>query len=409
MMEIKWKQHAVGHGGFHTATAKCGDERFSWAFDCGAVKHSQFNKYLKQWAARQDHPLDWLFISHFHSDHTSGLDTLMQEVEVKNVMLPYLNEEELVRSLLYEIDRGVLSRATVELHSDAAAFFLSRGAANIFYLGGHDDDREAEEATSTPIGPEEGGGWQCKIDRKVRQEQAPRWALHQAADSPVQRIDSTSCIVTAAAFCGQVRLKPYRAPITVSELSALVVDVQNLLKVKVGKLGRSGLGKLAYAAATHARNAKGRAELRNIYAKYGGSANRASLSLLSFPVMSGPTDGGWWFNHNGNDQFGEETFGWMNTGDAELLNDVDLKDWEKSYIAELSNIKALALPHHGSDLNSGAAFSALCPNAALIAHVKAKRGKHPGPKVTIAADKRLVLVTDDDRTAARMTFSGWCR
>jgi hypothetical protein len=69
----------------------------------------------------------------------------------------------------------------------------------------------------------------------------------------------------------------------------------------------------------------------------------------------------------------------------------------------------LALPHHGSDLNSGAAFSALCPNAALVAHVKAKRGKHPGPKVTIAADKRLVLVTDDDRTAARMTFSGWCR
>jgi hypothetical protein len=96
------------------------------------------------------------------------------------------------------------------------------------------------------------------------------------------------------------------------------------------------------------------------------------------------------------------TVSWMNTGDAELLAKSDLEDWKKCYATDLAHIAALALPHHGSDKNSGEPLQALCPNASLLAHASAKRGKRPGANVTLAADERLCCVTEHFDAAANM-------
>jgi glyoxylase-like metal-dependent hydrolase (beta-lactamase superfamily II) len=107
MFSIDSVQHAIGHGGFHTGRARVtGGANFNWIFDCGAKRTAVFDAYLKAWTAQRPQPVDWLFVSHFDTDHVSGLDTLMSRVVVRDVMVPYVNERELMLQLLHEISRG---------------------------------------------------------------------------------------------------------------------------------------------------------------------------------------------------------------------------------------------------------------------------------------------------------------
>lgn len=89
MISIHWVQHPIGHGGFHTGHLS--DETgatFNWAFDCGSRRTSKFDDYLELWTSHRHSTLDWLFISHFDTDHVSGLDTLMSRSVVRDVMVP---------------------------------------------------------------------------------------------------------------------------------------------------------------------------------------------------------------------------------------------------------------------------------------------------------------------------------
>ena len=137
MFFVHWEQHPVGHGGFHSGYLQdANGPTFRWAFDCGSRMTRKFDSYLRVWTLQYQQPLDWLFISHFDSDHVSGLDVLMGNTVVRDVMIPYLNDRELAFLLLHEIARDTLSRSIVELTADPAAFFLSRGATRVTYLRG---------------------------------------------------------------------------------------------------------------------------------------------------------------------------------------------------------------------------------------------------------------------------------
>jgi hypothetical protein len=150
----------------------------------------------------------------------------------------------------------------------------------------------------------------------------------------------------------------------------------------------------------------GRANLQKLFRNFVSSSNRASLSLLSMPYdgskallgdwnVSRPYAQNWGF---------EGEVGWLNTGDAELLGSDELTDWAKSYADELPTVRVLALPHHGSDRNSNVELQKLCPNATFVAHVKSNSRKHPGPRVALAADQRLVRVTEQPRSEVYMSF-----
>lgn len=173
----------------------------------------------------------------------------------------------------------------------------------------------------------------------------------------------------------------------------MLTELKTMIGIRARKRHRPGLGDLAYAIAEVARSPAGRAELRSIFASHIGSSNRASLSLLSMPKAMGDMEGHWgktldpmWWSH------GEPA--WVNTGDAELLAANDLHDWAKHYRSELGQVRALVLPHHGSDHNSNQALQNLCAEAALLAPVKSGAKKHPGKGVAAAASKRLICVTE---------------
>ena len=91
MIDVRWVQHPIGHGGFHTGAMISPDNPpFTWIFDCGAKRTAKFDAYLRRWLQRHPQPIDWLFISHFDTDHVSGLETLMSRAVVVDVMVPYL-------------------------------------------------------------------------------------------------------------------------------------------------------------------------------------------------------------------------------------------------------------------------------------------------------------------------------
>ncbi|TAY99675.1 MBL fold metallo-hydrolase [Rhizobium leguminosarum] len=419
-MIVEWIQHPAGHGGFHTGHVRLGDDSvFNWIFDCGARSTTNFDKLVKSWAVRNRSVVDWLFISHFDTDHVSGLDTLLASTVVDDVMLPYVNEGELAFALLYEIGRGNSQRSFVELVADPAEFFLSRGAQRVTFLGGPRRPEFSEPVTGFPGGPS-GDKPSGRIGSKLipgpttASQPGNRSIPKRGGGHRVRVIEQDACEIFADSGEIGIRLKPYRKAVARGVLGGLRRSLRGLVGPTKTISGRPGLGGLAYAIALHARTAAGRGDLQKIFKSYVGSSNRASLSLLSIPYARHPTTnqisgGQWHMGTSGPGVFNrfhyEEPPAWLNTGDAELLTKRDLDAWAAVYSTELPSVRMLALPHHGSDKNSDLRLQDLCPSASLVAHVKESAKKHPGPIVSGAAGSRLCRVTEDTDSILRMWAS----
>ncbi|WP_082560803.1 MBL fold metallo-hydrolase [Caulobacter sp. Root487D2Y] len=395
MFNVEWVQHAVGHGGFHTGRARADHAPpLNWIFDCGAKKTAVFDAYLKAWTTQHQQPIDWLFISHFDTDHVSGLDTLMSRAVVREVMVPYVNERELILQVLHEVDRGRLDRSFFELAADPAAFFLARGAQRVSFI--RDGGPRTEAAIGGDPGPDfprREGEWTLKVDPPARPLPLP--PLYRATLGPalqVREIDSASFIAAVFGPYG-LRFIPHRAPVSPATHKGLLADLIALVGRAPARLKRPGLGDCAFAIANHARTASGRAQLRKLFKAHVGSSNRSSLSILSVPHVADTSQANWHRVSPVMRSWGEGIPAWLNTGDAELLAPGDLADWRAAFHPLLPQVQVLALPHHGSDKNSDASLQALVPSAVLVAHVKADSSKHPGIDVTAFAGERLACVS----------------
>lgn len=400
MWKIDWFQHPVGHGGFHTGNLTTDDDlQFTWMFDCGSRRHVKFNQFLQGWIRRNTTPIDWLFISHFDMDHSSGLETLMSRTVVNDVMLPYVNDEELAVAIIYEIGRGRAEGWFFELIADPARFFLSRGANRVIFLGERGDD--IREDTIEPTRPDRRDGTKM-FPRPVQLKPPPVTQAESGRIPEVQSIDAASCEIVVPSGSVILKLRPYRAPISSFKHNKLLSELKAILP-QAGRTGsRPGLGGLAYKLAHFARTPTGRSKLKKVFDQHAGSSNRSSLSLLSTPTTSKSERFYWSIIGPDTDSYGYDNAAWMNTGDAELLSSLDLGDWETCYRNDLPKVKVLALPHHGSDKNSDGSLQKLCPDAVLTVQVKRNAKKHPGAQVTSVAADRLVEVTEEKHSAVHM-------
>jgi hypothetical protein len=405
MFTVNWTQHAIGHGGFHTGRASVDDSlNFNWIFDCGSRRTAKFDLFLQNWTKQNQQRIDWLFISHFDTDHVSGLDTLMSRAIVRDVMVPYVNERELALQLLYEIDQGNLNRAFFELVADPAAFFLGRGADRVTFLRGR---RPGSGAPGEAPRPGESGpdrGWDQKIIPQPKRLAAPSVPQTTGRQTPGVQVVEGQCAIVATHGPAGLLLKPYRAPIVGRAHQDLVENLKALVGAITPKRARPGLGDLAFAVGHLARTEPGRKSLCKLFDRHAGSSNRSSLSLLSTPYVADETRGVSHVLAPMRQVWDRGTAGWLSTGDAELLKPSDLDDWGDAYATDLAKVRVLALPHHGSDKNSDDALQELCPEAVLATHVKANAKKHPGRDVKAFAGGRLACVTELAGTEVRMHF-----
>lgn len=128
-MRVKMTQPAVGQGGLFTGELSAGAKPLRWVYDCGS---NQPDALLREIAAvAQGGDIDLLFVSHLDSDHAGGIDRLLSQVAVREVVLPYLDETTLNAIIARDAARGALSGAFVEAASDLAGWFGSRGVETI--------------------------------------------------------------------------------------------------------------------------------------------------------------------------------------------------------------------------------------------------------------------------------------
>ncbi|MFW6173414.1 MAG: MBL fold metallo-hydrolase, partial [Elusimicrobiota bacterium] len=142
MRNIVFEQsfHGVGQGLFYSGkiTFQYNNntrDSFNFVYDCGSANqkkylYTEIEEYKK--LKLQSKKLDLLMISHLHSDHVNGLENLLSDIEVENVVLPYLRPiERLILSVLYNRKRP---HWYFEFLSNPTAFFRKRDVKNIIYV-----------------------------------------------------------------------------------------------------------------------------------------------------------------------------------------------------------------------------------------------------------------------------------
>lgn len=88
--------HPVGQGAFYTETLHrpgCNDDKHI-VYDCGVIPYShRLEEEIKNFLPKGS-TIDILFISHFHADHVNGIRLLSQMYQIKNVVLPQIDNYE---------------------------------------------------------------------------------------------------------------------------------------------------------------------------------------------------------------------------------------------------------------------------------------------------------------------------
>lgn len=85
--------HPIGQGAFYTERHKFNGTEFTIVYDCGSstFKGKKLETKIKS-TFPKDHPIDILFISHFHSDHISGIEILAKHCKIKKVVIPLIDD-----------------------------------------------------------------------------------------------------------------------------------------------------------------------------------------------------------------------------------------------------------------------------------------------------------------------------
>lgn len=97
-----FKFHPVGQGLFYTGSLDDGNNRFNFVYDCGTKSKGKYlskaiDSYIEsiRTNALSNPPIDFVVISHLHTDHYSGLYELAKKSKISKVYLPYWGDTNL--------------------------------------------------------------------------------------------------------------------------------------------------------------------------------------------------------------------------------------------------------------------------------------------------------------------------
>lgn len=86
--------HSIGQGAFYTEIfLKEGFPEFTVVYDCGTDSSQKILKNEIKATFKKDQKINLLFISHFHHDHISGLESLLDHCKVEYIVLPLMEKE----------------------------------------------------------------------------------------------------------------------------------------------------------------------------------------------------------------------------------------------------------------------------------------------------------------------------
>lgn len=380
-MIIEISQRPVGQGGLLVGEAKVDSARLSWVYDCGSNQLEPLRREIGRIPA--DRPLDLLFLSHLDNDHVSGVDHLLLQVDVEEVVLPYLSELERTLTTAEEMARGALSTSFLDFVNSPEGWLFDRGVRRVTFIAPDPGDGDVGPDLPELPGPRE-------PERKVEQFRA-KWSRRPVQDSPRSTagvVEAVRVFETGASLLllgngeplGAILL-PYVHPPSIERLDKFRRELDKLFPDLT-----------PIEIIDMARTRDGREKLRRCYDALWTDHNKVSLSLY---MGAGAREGGW---------------AWLSTGDADLKAGSRRKAFLRFFARLRENVVALVMPHHGAALSfdpelvSSAAFPKL-----LVGVVASGKNKwdHPNEEVVDAIKARNLEyrnVKEKPETAFKMSF-----
>lgn len=395
-------QHPVGQGFFHTGVISLGEKELHYAYDCGSEHTQPLLHCIESYVSnlKDSQPLEVLFLSHLHQDHVNGLDTLLGEVKVRTVVLPYLSDVERFAVLASSLDGPPVSASFVHLVSNPPRWFADRGVERIIQVErGEGLAPQVSELLrpTLPLAPKD-----LRIDLK----RAPKGIKH--------KIISTSNGRRAKLF-----VMPDTNPIKISANQVVLnwkfltfVHPQDASLERFRKVVENEFGPLPPTnrwLIDVVQNSARRRQLYLCYENVWSDLNLTSLSMYSGPITLAPLfhvrtwcqPSVTWSREHDHSIYasGTNRCAWLGTGDSDLRKDVRRGEFMQHFRPVMNLVYSLALPHHGSEKNFHEELldigSPICVIAAGYMH------GHPDPKVvrTVRNRNRQVVIVDQYPTS----------
>lgn len=406
---VVMRQHAVGHGGFHTGAMGRGSARLRWIYDCGASRTEGLQRLsdeigiLAGELGDAKRRIDLLFISHFDRDHVSGIVQLMSAVEVDTVVIPYLDDLQRAIILAGEMADGEEAGASADpgltqALFDPVAWLTELGAKTVIQVrpGGPGFDGARILSYGPGDGPELSEDVEGAKPVLVRQSDD---AVNAADDHSVVDSGSGWMVTHFGRRFGDWCFLPYVTPARQSARDAFGAAFDGLLERREDET-------MVAAFRRKMEEAGFAAKVKATYKEHElGDANAVSMSLYVGPFRDGVCFGRkpLWAGQKRH----EAGPGWLLTGDAKLAQVNRRNDWRTFYKPLKSRIGALMLPHHGSHLNFHEdILDVVEEDCLLFACRRAKLGDPLHEDVWTVVERRPVAIVSDDRKTSLMQVSG---
>lgn len=390
------RQRAVGHGGFHSGALGRSAARLRWVYDCGASREEGINRLESEIAIikgdGEKRTLDLLFLSHFDRDHVSGVAKLLAALNVRTVIMPYLDDFQRLAILLEQhvLEDGQGTAGDLEeLLEDPTSWFRARGVERVVQIKPARPGARpgiAELKVGTGVEAPEGTGAIDLIfvdDRGIPATLPPASAVVETGCAWV----ATHQLRRAGDWC----LLPY--------VTSATVEAQDALRRAVAAL-LDGEGQSGSLIERFQSKVSADGFFQSVKQAY-RDANLGDANAVSMSLYAGPFRDAVWYSRRVLDagrKHHRAGPGWLLTGDAKLDQVGRRREWLQFYESVSGNVGALMLPHHGS----AAGFhenilAAARPDALVFAckHV-ADIARPLGDKVLPHVSERLHMVTDDD-------------
>ncbi len=392
------RQHAVGHGGFHTGALGLKSPQIRWIYDCGGwrkIGKTALNKQITKYAKLVSNaaPVDLLFLSHFDADHVSGVRQFLKKVQVETAVVPYLEPEEIF-GIIAEAAAAHVRKQEIENLGQAmlnpGSWFGDQGVRRVVRLRPGASPGEPALPEPPSLTP--------SADRPVQ-------VVLTGADGTAVPLGSGSGQVIDAdpGLSGEVR---YRTGLKVDwSFLPFVHPVSPIARECLQQAAHAVVGAAVTEPSFGSRlidligSKGGLKRLRDIYVdRELADANGKSLSLYAGPLIGALR------RHLAPATSRTHGSGWLLTGDAKLRSQSRRAAWGQHYGFICPHlISNLMLPHHGAATNFHAQILEIAPSAQLFITADAGDALRPHEDVLAglgeAGDARQILrVTEDSGT-----------
>ncbi len=382
---------------------------FHWVYDCGSNQTSALKREIDCIKTRGH--VDFLFLSHLDSDHVNGIDRLLSEGTVTEIVLPYLNDIDRLVAAAHDITTGAITGSFLTFLTDIEGWFAARGVERISYIMPNNDDDGSEEDRfgDGPDLPKDG-----KEDLREGKIKAKwsRKAINPPLDSDPHREEPTGPSTQRMEMGTSLQMIDDRgpldwllAPYAHRPSDQALAAFEAALKSKFH--GKHNNPDFLADVLRHPNNRK---VFRDCYDHIWSDHNLVSMALYAGPIHTRKWHGNcelnshqlWRYRHT-------NAIGWLSTGDMHLNIGRRRSAFLKYYGKLLDKVNVFVLPHHGAHRNFESSLLSKLPNATQCIAAAGTNNSYGHPdegviRAVIANGKHFAWVNDEIHSALQCKY-----